>query len=131
MASAAILMGGHGHRFGARDEELLLLACDMPFVTTPFLNYLLTLSAERDIVVPQTERGYHRLCAVYTRRCHPAVARRLAERRLTLLGLLDDVRVRVVEKDEIERFGNAERLLANVNTPDELRDLEALLGHEL
>ena len=40
-------------------------------------------------------------------------------------------RVHVVEKDKIERFGDAERLLANVNTPGELRDLEALLNHEL
>jgi molybdopterin-guanine dinucleotide biosynthesis protein A len=115
----------------ARVEELLLLACDMPFVTAPFLEYLLALSAERDVVIPQTERGYHPLCAVSTRRCHAAVMRRLAEHRLALLGLLDDVQVRVVTKGEIERFGSAERLLANVNTPDEFRDLEALLGHEL
>ena len=68
---------------------------------------------------------------MYTRRCHAAVIRRLAERRLALLSLLDEVRVRFAEKGGIERVGSTERLLANVNTPGELRNLEALLGHEV
>jgi molybdopterin-guanine dinucleotide biosynthesis protein A len=114
----------------ARDHRIVLVACDMPFVTAPFLAHLLSLSQDADVVVPRTERGYHPLCAVYTRACQPAIGRRLAERRLKMLDLFEDVRVHVVEGDEIARFGG-ERLLANVNTPDELRDLEALLGHEL
>ncbi len=126
----------------ARDEEVLVLACDMPFVTAPFLRYLLDLAAEHDVVVPRTERGFHPLCAAYTRRCHSVVRQQLAARRLALselLGLFDEVAVRVVEAHEIERFGNAEWLLANVNTPDDLDNLnnlnrvdtlEALPGHE-
>ncbi len=71
------------------------------------------------------------MCAVYSRRCLAAVTRRLNEDRLKLSGLLDEVRVRVVEQDGIEQFGRSGRLLANVNTPAELDDLEALLGHEV
>jgi hypothetical protein len=41
------------------------------------------------------------------------------------------VRAHVVEQDGIEQFGRSGRLLANVNTPAELDDLEALLGHEV
>jgi hypothetical protein len=47
-----------------------------------------------------------------------------------MLELFEDLKVHVVERDDISMFGG-ERLLANVNTPDELRDLQALLGHEL
>ena len=47
-----------------------------------------------------------------------------------MADLLEDVQVHVVEPDMIERYGGG-RLLATVNTPDELHDLEALLGHEL
>ena len=114
----------------ARDDELVLVACDMPYVTAPFLAHLLALTRVADAVVPRTERGYHPLCAAYTRACHAPVMRRLAEGRLAMLGLLEDVRVHVVERDDLEQFGSGRRLLANVNTPDELVDLEALLGHE-
>jgi len=114
----------------ARDDELMLVACDMPFITADFLGRLLELTRLVDAVVPRTERGYHPLCAVYRRSCHPAVRRRLVERRLKMLELFEDLKVHVVERDDLSMFGG-ERLLANVNTPDELRDLEALLGHEL
>lgn len=115
----------------ARHEHVLLLACDMPFLTGPFLRFLLEMPPDVDVSVPRTERGYHPLCAVYSRRCLAAVTRRLNEDRLKLSGLLDEVRVRVVEQDGIEQFGRSGRLLANVNTPAELDDLEALLGHEV
>jgi molybdenum cofactor guanylyltransferase len=115
----------------ARDDRLVVLACDMPFVTAPFLGYLLALTEDAEAVVPHTERGYHPLCAAYTRSCHPHIVRRLAEGRLKMIDLFQDVKVHAVEWAEVMRFGEGERLLANVNTPDELSDLEALLGHEL
>jgi len=115
----------------ARDDVLILLACDMPFPARGLLAHLAQLADEADIVVPRTERGYHPLCAVYTRACLPALARRLERRELRMTGLFDDVRVRVVEKHELERFGDTARLVANVNTPAEFDELESLLGHNL
>ena len=114
----------------ARDDRLIIIACDMPFISASFLESLVALSDSVDAVVPRTERGYHPLCAVYRRSCHPAVIRRLVERRLKMLELFEDLRVHVVDRAYVAMFGG-ERVLANVNTPDELRDLEALLGHEL
>jgi molybdopterin-guanine dinucleotide biosynthesis protein A len=114
----------------ARDDRVIVVACDMPFITARFLERLVALSDSVDAVVPQTERGYHPLCAVYRRSCHPAVIRRLVERRLKMQELFEDLRVHVVDREHIALYGG-ERSLANVNTPDELRDLEALLGHEL
>ena len=114
----------------ARDDRVILIACDMPFITAGFLESLLALSDSVDAVVPRTERGYHPLCAVYGRSCHPAVVRRLVERRLKMLDLLEDLKVHVVDREHVAMFGG-ERVLANVNTPDELHDLEALIGHEL
>ena len=110
----------------ARHPALLLLACDMPFVAAPFLRRLISLATEADVVVPRTKAGYHPLCAVYTAACREAVARRLAARRLAMMGLFDELRVRLVEPHEIAPFGDGDRLLANVNTP---AVLEALQGH--
>jgi hypothetical protein len=44
-------------------------------------------------------------------------------------GLLEDVRVRVIDRRELSTF-DCDQLLTNVNTPDELESLEALQGHE-
>jgi molybdopterin-guanine dinucleotide biosynthesis protein A len=115
----------------ARDPVVLIVACDMPFVTWPLLGYLSSLSGEADAVVPRTKRGYHPLCAAYTRGCQRAIERRLAARQLAMAGLLDELRLRVVETDELERFGDPERLLANINTPGEYAVVEAHEGHKV
>ena len=115
----------------ARDDRLVLLACDMPFVSARFLAHLVSLTQDADAVVPRTQRGYHPLCAAYTRACQAPIARRLAERRLKMLDFLEDVQMHAVNSDDIERYGDGERMLTNVNTPDEFHNVAALLIHEL
>jgi molybdenum cofactor guanylyltransferase len=125
------LGGLHAALTAARGDVLLLVACDMPYLTAPFAEYLLSLTGDADIVVPQSERGYHPLCAVYTRACLEPAAAQLADRQLKMRDLVDRMRTRVVPADDIRRFGDPHRLLANVNTPADYAGLEALQGHKL
>jgi len=125
------LSGLHAALSAARFGRTVVLACDMPFVSAPLLRYLLSLAGDPadghgpDIVVPQTERGYHPLCAVYTHACLSPAARRIAAREFKLSALFDEVRVRVVTADALAAFGDPDRLLANVNTSTEYRAIEA------
>jgi molybdopterin-guanine dinucleotide biosynthesis protein A len=124
------LGGVHAALSAARGEAVAVVACDMPYLTGPLMAHLLALSRGADLVIPRTERGYHPLCAAYTRACLEPLARRLAARELKMAALLDDVRVRVVEAEEIEMFGDPHRLLANVNTPADYAGLETFQGHK-
>ena len=122
------LGGLHAALSSAAFDPTLLLACDMPFVTAPLLGHLLSLARQADavdVVVPKTERGYHPLCAVYTRACLEPAARRLARGALKLAAMFDEVRVRVVTADALAAFGDPDRLLANVNTSSEYRAIGA------
>ena len=125
------LGGLHAALTSARSDVLFLVACDMPYVSSALVEHLLSLAGDADAVVPQTERGYHPLCAVYTRTCLEPAAAQLADRRLKMLELLERVRVRVVPIEEIRCFGAPDRLLANVNTPADYAGLETLQGHKL
>jgi molybdopterin-guanine dinucleotide biosynthesis protein A len=125
------LGGLHAALTEMRSDRVFLVACDMPYVDGRFAEYLLSLAGDAAVVVPQTDRGYHPLCAVYTRACLEPVAARLAERRLALHGLFADVPTRIVTPAEMSRFGAPSRLLANVNTPDEYAGLDAFQSHKL
>src|SRR3954465_5142890 len=125
------LGGLHAALTEMRGDRLFVVACDMPYVDAAFAEYLLSLAADAAAVVPQTDRGYHPLCAVYTRVCLEPVAARLAQRRLALRDLFADVPTRIVTIAEMSRFGAPSRLLANVNTPDEYAGLDALQSHKL
>jgi molybdopterin-guanine dinucleotide biosynthesis protein A len=115
----------------AKGSAVIVVACDMPYVSAALLGHLLALTREADAVVPRTARGYHPLCAAYTRACLGPAAARVADGRLKMSDLFEDVRVRAVTAEEIDAFGNHDRLLANVNTPAEYGNLEALQGHQL
>jgi molybdopterin-guanine dinucleotide biosynthesis protein A len=125
------LGGLHTALAEALGAAVVVVACDMPYITAPLLSHLLTLTCEADIVVPRTAAGYHPLCAAYTRSCVDAVAQAIGRRRLKLSALFDEVRVRVVTAEEVSAFGDPDRLLSNVNTAEEHAALESLRRHEL
>jgi molybdenum cofactor guanylyltransferase len=125
------LGGLHAALTEMRGDRVFVVACDMPYVDAAFAEYLLSLASDAAVVVPQTDRGYHPLCAVYTRVCLEPLAARLAQRRLALRDLFADVPTRIVTIAEMSRFGAPSRLLANVNTPDEYAGLDALQSHKL
>jgi len=111
-------------------DHVMIIAGDMPYVSAQLVAHLTSLGPDADAVVPRTERGYHPLCAVYARSCESVVARRLAARAFAMKDLLDELKVRVVDRSELAAFGDPDRLLANVNTPADLDRIEALAGHQ-
>ena len=116
-------LGGLDAALHAANGPVLLLACDMPFVTTPLLADLIAKFDGVDAVVPRTERGYHPLCGVFAPQCRGPVRARLDAGHLRLRDLLTDLRVRTIDGDDLARFGEPNWLLANVNTQ---ADLDAL-----
>ncbi len=120
----------------ARHDLVAIVACDMPFVTGRFIAALLDRAPHAGgrsrafAVVPRSERGYHPLCAVYSRACGPIVARHLARGRLRMMALLAALDVHAVTGAELAAIGDVDTLLANVNTPGEHVRIERTLNHE-
>ena len=124
------LGGLHTALIEAAFGTLVVVACDMPYLSGALLRHLAALTEEADIVVPRTEHGYHPLCAAYTRACLEPAARRLADGRLKLVDLFEDVRVRSVGVEELHAFGDIRRLLANVNSPEDHRELDEFQSYQ-
>lgn len=108
--------------------DVLLLACDLPFVTGPLLALLASCRTDDvDAVVPKTDR-VHPLCAVYARTCADVVTRQLAAGRRRMFDLLDEVRVRTVLPAELSACGQPDHLLTNLNSQTDL-DALASMSH--
>jgi molybdopterin-guanine dinucleotide biosynthesis protein A len=114
----------------AGTERALVVACDLPFLTSALLAFLAGLDPAADVTLCETEaEGIHPLCAVYSRRCLPHIERRVAEGRLKVAGFFDAVTVRAVGETEMRAHGFTPDLLANLNTPEEYeRARRALAG---
>ena len=116
----------------AAGSHVLVVACDLPFVTTALLARLIGLADSTcDAVVPRSTDGLQPLCAVYARRLADEVRRRIESGRLKIQDLLGTIRVREVGPAEIATFDLEGRLFFNVNTPDDLAEAVRLSTHGL
>jgi len=111
---------------GTADADLVVLACDYPLVGEDLLRCLLAAARpDADIVLPSDFAGRdHPLVAVWARSAAPAVRAAVREGRLKVRGLLADLRVRRLGPAELREF-DLDRVLCNVNTPDDLARLTA------
>lgn len=111
----------------APTERVLILACDMPFVTAPFLAHLVAVSDDPawDVVLPVDANGRHPLCAVYRRRVAAQLKERLDRGELRVQDAVAEMAVRAVGADELNPFNRDGRLLTNVNTPEDYTRAQA------
>jgi molybdenum cofactor guanylyltransferase len=106
----------------AATDQVLVLACDMPFLTAGFISLIVATGAsdtDADIVVPRDAQGRHPLCASYRVRIAPILKRRIDAGHLRVLDALDELRVRELGPDQLAAYNPEGRLMLNVNTPDD------------
>jgi molybdopterin-guanine dinucleotide biosynthesis protein A len=113
----------------ARTENVLVVACDMPFLTRAFLEHLIECATDADLVIPHPADGYQPLCAVYARGCIGPIRSRIASRALRVQDLATEVRTREIGPDELARFDPDGLLFFNVNTPGDHARAEHLALH--
>jgi molybdopterin-guanine dinucleotide biosynthesis protein A len=101
---------------------VVLVAWDMPFVTTELLRALATGLEHADACLPESDgpRGVEPLCAAYG----PAVLRPiedgLARGDRRAVAFHDSVRVAILNGEKIRSLGDPGRLFFNVNTAEDL-----------
>jgi len=105
----------------APTEQVLVIACDMPYLTAPFLTTLVALGEHADVAVPRDARGRHPLCASYSRRVAAHLKSRIDSGDLRVIEALAGLDVRELGPDELAPFDSDGLLLLNVNTPDDYR----------
>jgi len=130
--------GGGGPLFGieaalthARHRHVFVAAGDMPFLSGELVAYLLgLLDGECPAAVPRAGGREHPLCAAYDARLVlPPLASALDRGEQAVRPFLAGMAgVRYVGGEELSRFGEPERLLANVNTPEDLARVREVGG---
>ena len=110
----------------ATRPHVLCIACDMPFVVRPLLDYLISLIPEGDAIVPRLAGEAEPFRAIYSRACLAPIRAALDAGRMRMISFFPDVRVRFVDEAEIDRFDPQHLSFFNVNTPDDLEQARRL-----
>jgi molybdopterin-guanine dinucleotide biosynthesis protein A len=113
----------------ATANRILLIGCDLPFVTSELLKFLLSVGENYDVVVPMSDEGkLEPLCAIYAGSALSAVEELIANGHRKISLLFDRVATRFVRFDELEHLRDSRLFFMNVNTPTDYSRALSLVG---
>jgi len=105
----------------AQSSHSIVVACDMPFLNTELLRYMIELSGDFDTVVPRLGEGMvEPLHAIYSKSCLGNIKTRLEHNQLGIHTFLDTVQVRYVEQAECRRLDPQLLSFFNINYQSDL-----------
>ncbi|HEX5167316.1 MAG TPA: molybdenum cofactor guanylyltransferase [Thermomicrobiales bacterium] len=112
----------------ARYEHVLVVACDMPFLSVALLEAMANERRDYDVLVPvrgqQADvqggmRTYETLHAIYRRVCLPHLKQRLAQSELKVADALAGLRVRELPERWLRQHDPELLSFVNANRPEE------------
>lgn len=96
------------------------VACDMPFLKRPVIEYLIKNIQGNDIVVPRTKNGLQPLHAIYSKNCLEPINKIMEQGKYKIIDFYPKVKVKIIEEDEFHALDPMRESFMNVNTPEEL-----------
>jgi molybdopterin-guanine dinucleotide biosynthesis protein A len=115
------LGGLHAALAACSAEWAIVIACDLPFVTSELFKHLASLRTDHEAVVPvQSDGRPQPLAALYRiQPCLPRATKLIESGHRRPLDLLELVNTRWVPFAELTNLDQAESFFVNINTPDD------------
>ncbi|GBF34209.1 molybdopterin-guanine dinucleotide biosynthesis protein MobA [Desulfocucumis palustris] len=116
------LGGIHAGLKAAGTPYIFVTGCDMPFVRAELMACLLDHAPGYDLVIPRKGEYVEPLFAVYGKGCIGPAENMLREKKYNIRGFFPEVRVKYIDRKEMEQCAGSDRCFINVNTPEELAE---------
>ncbi len=114
-------------------EVVAVVACDMPFASASLIEAAdrLLVQEEVDVVIPDSGDGLEPLHAVYRREtCLTAIESAIDADQWRLISWFPQVKVRILQPDEIKPYDPSGLAFWNLNTPEEFAEAERTATRE-
>ncbi|WP_103079466.1 molybdenum cofactor guanylyltransferase [Petrotoga miotherma] len=105
-------------------EYNFLTACDMPFLTREFFEFVKLQKKDYDLLVPAYNSYLEPLAAVYSKKCLPFISDSLKRNQLKLKSFFPQVNVRIIKETVIREIGEPEKLFFNINYKEDVEKIE-------
>lgn len=104
----------------------LIVACDLPYLRRDWLEFLVEraagVAANAEAVMAMSERGAEPLCAMYHKRCAPAIRMALERGTRKVTDGLAGLRVAEIGREEWKAFDSHGLLFKNMNSPEDYEE---------
>lgn len=120
--SRCALAGLHAGIFYASFPHVYATACDTPFADKTVIEYIVNqIDEHHDIVLPRTDDGFEALCAVYSKKCLPAIEKNLGNNILMIKKFYNWKKVKEIPPETLKALDPDMQFIFNINTPDDLK----------
>ena len=126
---AGPLLGIASALISTRTEWNVILACDLPYLTAEWLDWLLAraVASSCQIVMPRTVRGLEPLAAVYRRECAQPIIGALRRGVHKVSDALEQFRIEFVAEGDWANIDPTGRVLYNMNAPEDYQEAQRWL----
>ncbi len=121
--SRGSLVGIYSGLLRSREDQNLIVACDMPCLNTGLLHYMAEIAGDYDVVLPKVGSFIEPLHAVYRRGLTAVIEDHLRRDHRRIRDIFGGLRMRYVTEEEISRFDPAQRSFINLNTREEYEEV--------
>ncbi|MGA8311606.1 MAG: molybdenum cofactor guanylyltransferase [Terriglobales bacterium] len=120
------LAGIHAALAATATDLNLIMAVDLPFIHSDFLQYLISQARESPaiVIVPKADGGLQPLCAVYRRHFAEVAERALRAGKNKIDSLFAEVNARIIEPEELEQNGFQQEMFRNLNTEQDWKEAQ-------
>ena len=108
----------------------LAVACDMPFLNLELLCYMVKIAPGFDVIIPRIDDQMEPLHAVYSKNCIGPMEKLIKQGNLKITGFFSSVKVKYVEKEELDRLDPERLSFFNINTESDLKKAKILAAQE-
>lgn len=122
------LAGLHAGLLASRFEENLIVACDMPFISSKLAKELVNRIENYDAVIPVINGRQHPLFSVFQKRNIANIEESIKKGHLRMRGLLEDLHVLYLTEKELPEYSkeSLECIFFNMNNPNEYENAKRL-----
>jgi molybdopterin-guanine dinucleotide biosynthesis protein A len=125
------LAGIYTGMLASSSSHIVAVACDMPFLNTELLKYMVEICSGYDAVVPRLDDGkVEPLHAVYSRNCIEEMRTQLEKDVLKVHILLKSINVRYLDPDESRKIDPDLLSYFNINHQSDLDKAVAIAKSE-
>ena len=122
-------LGGLYTALTIAEGPVIIVAWDMPFVTTEVIEALVQRFQGHDVCIPESRGpnlGLEPLCAIYGPKCVDPVRKQIVDEDFRMTGFLNSVDMVKLPLEEVTPHGDPTTIFFNVNTPTDLSEAQEL-----
>lgn len=118
------LIGLYSGILEAENEYSFVIPCDMPFIDTTLIQYMIDNISDNDIVVPKLNGFYESLHSIYKKTTIEILKSMLDNNNYRINRLFEDypeLSIKKIHKDTLDELGVSEDCFLNLNTLEEYK----------